>query len=103
MNSSIRQILMDDRVATFCKAHHIRQLSLFGSALSDEMTEDSDIDLLVEFEEGHIPSLLGIVRMERKLSTLLEGRKVDLRTPEDLSRYFRDEVVQNSVVIYAAA
>lgn len=103
MNSSIRQKLMDDRVAPFCKVHHIRQLSLFGSALSDEMTEDSDIDLLVEFEEGHIPSLLGIVRMERKLSTLLEGRKVDLRTPEDLSRYFRDEVVQNSVVIYAAA
>lgn len=103
MNSSIRQQLMDDRVATFCRVHHIRQLSLFGSVLRDEMEEDSDIDLLVEFEEGHIPSLLGIVRMERELSTLLGGRKVDLRTPEDLSKYFRDEVVRTSVVIYAAA
>jgi len=95
--------LKDDSVVTFCKVHNIRQLSLFGSALRDEMTEDSDIDLLVEFEEGHVPSLLGIVRMERELSTLLGGRKADLRTPEDLSKYFRDEVVRTSVVIYVAA
>jgi predicted nucleotidyltransferase len=94
---------MDDRVATFCRVHHIRQLSLFGSALRDEMTEDSDIDLLVEFEEGHVPGLFGIVRMERELSGLLDGMTIDLRTPGDLSRYFRDEVIKSSVVIYAAA
>ena len=103
MNSSIRQQLMDDRIAAFCRTHHIRQLSLFGSALKDEMTEDSDIDLLVEFEEGHVPGLFGIVRMERELSGLLDGMTIDLRTPGDLSRYFRDEVIKSSVVIYAAA
>ncbi len=103
MNSSIKRQLMDDRIVAFCKAHHIRQLSLFGSALRDEMKEDSDIDLLVEFEEGHLPSLFGIVRMERELSGLLGGRTIDLRTPGDLSRYFRDEVVSSSEVVYAAS
>ncbi len=71
--------------------------------MRDEMTEDSDIDLLVEFEEGHVPGLFGIVRMERELSGLLDGMTIDLRTPGDLSRYFRDEVIKSSVVIYAAA
>ena len=82
--------------------HHIRKLSLFGSVLTERFRPDSDIDILVEFEAGHTPSLFGIAGMEIELSELL-GRKVDLRTAEDLSRYFRDEVVALAVVISEAA
>ena len=59
------------------------------------------IDMLVEFEPGHMPGLLGMARLERELSHILGGRKVDLRTPEDLSRYFRDEVLREAEVQYA--
>jgi len=88
-------------IAEFCRRNHIRRLALFGSALHGDFGPESDIDLLVEFEPGHIPGLLGIARMERELSAILGGRKVDLRTPEDLSRYFRDEVLQEAEVQYA--
>ena len=80
------------KIADFCKAHHIRRLSLFGSVLRDDFRPDSDVDVLVEFEPAHIPGLLRMARIERELSTLLGGRKIDLRTPEDLSRYFRQEI-----------
>lgn len=84
----------------FCEANHIRRLSLFGSQLKGTAKRGSDVDLLVEFEPEHIPGLLGIAGMEIELSKLL-GRKVDLRTPQDLSRYFRDEVVRTAEVQYA--
>src|SRR5229473_6291543 len=89
------------KIADFCKAHHIRRLALFGSVLRDDFRPDSDIDVLVEFETTHIPGLLGVARMERELSTLLGGRKIDLRTPEDLSRYFRQQVLASAEVQYA--
>jgi len=76
-------------------------LALFGSALREDFSEESDIDVLVEFEPGHTPGLLGMARLERELSHILGGRKVDLRTPEDLSRYFRDEVLRKAEVQYA--
>jgi predicted nucleotidyltransferase len=57
--------------------------------------------MLVEFRPGETPSLFYLVRMERELSTLVGGRKVDLRTPQDLSRYFRDEVLSSATVEYA--
>jgi predicted nucleotidyltransferase len=82
----------------FCRRHHIRKLSLFGSFLRDDFTVESDIDVLVEFERGKTPGL-AIVRMEDELSHLL-GRVVDFRTPADLSRYFRDRVLQEAMVIY---
>ena len=85
----------------FCEKHHIRRLSLFGSQLKGTARPDSDIDLLVEFEPEHIPGLLDIVGMELELSQLLGGRKVDLRTAGDLSRYFRDEVIRTAQVQYA--
>jgi predicted nucleotidyltransferase len=88
-------------LARFCETHHIRRLSLFGSQLKGTARLDSDIDLLVEFEPEHIPSLFGIAGMEIELSELL-GKKVDLRTAGDLSRYFRDEVVRMAEVQYAA-
>ena len=86
-------------IARFCTQHNIRKLALFGSILTDRFRSDSDLDVLVEFEEGRVPGLLGLVRMERELSDLV-GRKVDLRTPGDLSRYFRDQVVAGALVQY---
>lgn len=84
----------------FCRRNHIRRLALFGSALHGNLREASDIDLLVEFEPDRVPGLLGITRLERELSYLFGGRRVDLRTPNDLSRYFRDEVMREAEVLY---
>jgi len=88
-------------LADFCRRNHIKKLSLFGSALHGGMQQGSDIDLLVEFEENYIPGFFALCRMENELSDLL-GRKVDLRTPQELSRYFRDEVVRTAEVQYEA-
>ncbi|MBN1250343.1 MAG: nucleotidyltransferase family protein [Anaerolineae bacterium] len=93
--------LPKERIAEFCKQRHIRRLAVFGSALRGDFRPDSDVDILVEFEQDHVPGLLGIARLERELSVILEGRDVDLRTPEDLSRYFRDTVVEEAEVQYA--
>ena len=84
----------------FCTQHGIRRLSVFGSALREDFGADSDIDVLVEFMPDRIPGLLGMAAIERALSNLLGGRTVDLRTAEDLSRYFRDKVLAASEVQY---
>lgn len=81
-----------EELAQFCQRHYIRKLSLFGSVLRDDFTPESDIDFLVEFEPGKTPGYFKIVSMEMELSELLEGRKIDLRTPNELSVYFRDRV-----------
>ena len=96
----VHQEIDRDQIASFCRSRHIRRLALFGSALRPDFGPDSDIDLLVDFEPGHIPGLFGMARIERELSPLLGGRRVDLRTPEDLSRYFRDQVLQEAQVQY---
>jgi predicted nucleotidyltransferase len=88
-------------LARFCERHHMRRLALFGSQLKGTARPDSDIDLLVEFEPGRVPGLLALASMEQELSELLGGRRVDLRTAEDLSRYFRDEVLRTAEVQYA--
>lgn len=90
-------------IAAFCRRHHIRRLSLFGSVLRDDLTPDSDIDVLVEFEPAHVPGFLRLARIERELTELLGGRRVDLRTPEDLSRYFRDEVLRTAELQYVSS
>jgi len=96
------RITVDRRcLAEFCRKHHIRHLALFGSALRDDFGPESDVDVLVEFEPSHTPGLFGIARLERELSTLFGGRKVDLRTPEDLSRYFREDVLREAEGQYA--
>ena len=87
-----------DVIATFCARHHIRRLALFGSVLRDDFSPDSDLDILVEFEEGHTPGL-AFFGMQEELSELL-GRNVDLNTPGFLSRYFRDEVMKEAIVAY---
>ena len=89
------------RVEAFCKRHHIRKLSLFGSALREDFGPESDVDVLVEFEPGHVPGFFRLFDMGEELSLLLGGRKVDLRTPEDLSKYFRNEVKERAEVYYA--
>jgi predicted nucleotidyltransferase len=88
-------------LAEFCRHHHILKLAFFGSVLRDDFGPDSDVDMLVEFEPGQEPGLLGLAKMERDLSSLIGNRKVDLRTSEDLSRYFRDEVVASAELQYA--
>jgi hypothetical protein len=88
-------------IAEFCRRHHIRKLAVFGSALHGDPRPDSDLDVLVEFEPGHVPGL-AFFAMEQELSELL-GRKVDLNTPQFLSPYFRDRVIQEAEVQYAAA
>ncbi len=95
------QIAVDkEEISAFCRQHHIRRLALFGSVLRADFRPDSDVDVLVEFEPGSVPGLFGIARMERELSGLLGGRKVDLRTPGDLSRYFRQSVLEEAEVQY---
>mgnify|MGYP001106933695 FL=1 len=90
-----------EQLAAFCRKHHLTKLALFGSVLTDRFGPDSDVDVLFEYDPEHVPTLFDVVRMERELSEIL-GRKADMRTPRDLSRYFRDEVVQNAVVQYVA-
>ncbi len=89
-----------DIIKTFCKKHHIRRFSIFGSALRQDFRSDSDIDILVEFHQDYIPGLIKLAGIEIELSNILE-RRVDLRTPEDLSRYFRQEVLNSAEIQYA--
>jgi len=92
----------EGRLRAFCLMHGIRRLRLFGSALRGELRADSDIDLLVEFQPGHTPGLLGIAALELELGEMF-GCSVDLRTLGDLSRYFRDEVSGQARTVYDAA
>ena len=93
---AFHEILPLRKITEVCKKHPIvAKLSLFGSALSGTLGQESDIDLLVEFEPGKTPSLFVLIDLEDELTTVL-GRKADLRTPEELSRYFRNEVVANA-------
>ena len=87
------------RLASFCRSRGIKRLAVFGSALRSDFGPDSDIDLLVEFEQGRTPGLLGIAGMELDLSHML-GRRVDLRTAGDVSRRFRQQVLNEAQVQY---
>lgn len=86
-------------IGKFCKKHHISFLALFGSILTKHFKQTSDIDILVKFEKKYIPHLFQFIDMESELSNLL-GRKVDLKTPGDLSPYFRDEVLAQAQQLY---
>ena len=88
-------------IEEFCSKHYIRKLSVFGSYLREDFGPDSDIDFLVEFEEGRTPGFFELADMEEELSDLLGGCQVDIRTPHELSRYFRDEVMAGAEVQYA--
>lgn len=90
-----------EQVTEFCRRHRIRKLALFGSVLRDDFGPESDVDVLVEFEAGVRVGLIRLAAMELELGEMI-GRTVDLRTPGDLSRYFRDEVLRGAEVQYAA-
>ena len=90
-----------DKIAEFCRRHHIRKLSLFGSVVREDFGPESDVDVLVEFEPGHTPGL-AFFAMQRELSELLD-RRVDLNTPECLSRYYRNEVLAEAEAQYVDA
>jgi predicted nucleotidyltransferase len=92
-------VIPEDKIAEFCQRHHIRKLSLFGSVLRDDFTPESDVDVLVEFEPGHVPGFITLAGIEIELSEIL-GRKADVRTPAELSRYFRQEVLDIAEVKY---
>jgi predicted nucleotidyltransferase len=89
-------------VAAFCRRHHITRLALFGSALRDDFQADSDVDVVVEFEPGHVPGLK-FVSMERELSGLFGGRRVDMVTPKFLNSRIRDHVLSSAEPLYVAA
>ena len=89
-------------LTAFCRENGIKKLAVFGSALKDDFGPDSDVDLLVEFEPQRVPGLLGIAELESGLARIFGGRRVDLRTPEDLSPHFRQEVVTRAEVHYPA-
>lgn len=91
------------QLAQVCRRYRIRRLSLFGSHLKGTARADSDVDLLAEFEVLARPTLLDLAAAEIDLSALLGGRKVDLRTPAELSRYFREEVLHEAQVQYVAS
>ena len=97
MNKDLVLPLQD--IVAFCQRHPIRRLSLFGSALRDDFTAESDVDFLVEFEPGAVITLLDMAGMEIDLTNIV-GRKADLRTSQDLSRYFRDRVVRIAELQY---
>jgi uncharacterized protein len=97
--SALPVAIPKDFLKTFCERNHIRKLSLFGSVLTPRFRPDSDVDVLVEFDPGHVPGLITLAGMEIELSQKL-GRKVDMPTPEDLSRYFRAEVLCSALPQY---
>ena len=91
--------LTKDQISNFCERNYIRKFALYGSILTDDFRADSDVDVLVEFEPDQPIGLMAVARIERELSELV-GRQVDLRTPQDLSKYFRDKVVSEAEVLY---
>lgn len=98
MNKNIKIDLPNEKIVQFCNRNHIRKLSMFGSALREDFRQDSDIDILVEFEPGHVPGL-AFFSMQDELSEII-GHNVDLNTPNFLSPYFRDEVLKEAEVLY---
>jgi len=95
-----KKILVDrDKIADYCQRHRIRKLALFGSVLREDFRPESDVDVLVEFEPGVPVGLIRLAGMELELSDIL-GHKADLRTPADLSRYFRQDVLQSAEMQY---
>lgn len=87
------------KIRQFCLKNHIRKLALFGSVLTDDFRKKSDVDILVEFDNKHIPGLIGISELECELEEIV-GRHVDLRTPKDLSPYFRNDVISQAYHVY---
>lgn len=93
-------VLNKEKIADFCERNHIRRLAIFGSALRGDFGPGSDVDVLVDFMPSHTPGFFRLFDMEEELSSLFGDHKVDMRTPQDLSRYFRNEVITKAEVQY---
>jgi uncharacterized protein len=91
----------ESEISDLCRRNGIRKLALFGSVLTNRFSDASDVDVLVEFQSQERVGFFRLADVEAELRRLLGGRKIDLHTPMDLSRHFRDEVVQNALVLYA--
>lgn len=91
-----------DVIAGFCRQHHVRRLSLFGSVLRDDFRPGSDVDVLVEFRPEDVPDFFDLIAMKEELVELL-GRNVDLKTPKSLSPYFRDRVLREALLLHVVA
>ncbi|MEA3402599.1 MAG: nucleotidyltransferase domain-containing protein [Armatimonadota bacterium] len=87
-------------IADFCRRNQIRKLAVFGSALREDFTADSDVDVIVWFEPEARVGFFELFDMEEELSRLLAGRKADMNTPKMLSKYFRDRVISEAEVLY---
>jgi predicted nucleotidyltransferase len=90
-----------DQIADFRRKHHLTKLALFGSMLTDRFGAESDVDVLFEYDLDNVPTLLHMVQKERELSEIV-GRKAQMRSPDALCHYFREQVVSAAVVQYAA-
>jgi uncharacterized protein len=97
---SLPIVVPQNELNQFCQDNFITKLSLFGSVLRDDFTSESDLDFLVEFADNYTPTFFKLVQMERELSKLFSGRKIDLRTPEELSPYFREKVMLEAIIQY---
>lgn len=105
MNSASLPPVLDisyDEIARYCARYHIQRMWLFGSILNEAFTDDSDVDVLVEFEDKHLPGWAFFGEMPQQLESLLR-RKIDLLTPDSLSRYMRDDVMREAVLIYGSS
>lgn len=89
----------EEALAKVCREHHVRRLDLFGSWAKGTSGEGSDVDLLVEFEPGHVPGLLGLLTLQEELGDLL-GQEVDLVSSGGLSPYMRDEILASRSPVY---
>ena len=90
-------------LADFCRRHHVRKLSLFGSLLRNDFGADSDVDVLIEFEPDAKVSFFKLYDLEQELSQFLGGRRVDINTPKSLSKHFRDQVLAEAEILYVQA
>lgn len=91
--------ISQNKICSFCKKHHVVFFAFFGSILTSQFSPSSDVDILVKFKKNRIPNLLELVDMESELSDII-GRNVDLKTPKDLSPYFRQQVLDTAKVVY---
>ena len=101
MSSTVKISLPKEKIQDFCRRHHIRKLAVFGSVLRDDFRSESDIDVLVEFDPNHTPGFIGLHEMERELSRLVGGRKIDLVTAKFLNPRIRERVLATAEVQYA--
>lgn len=93
--------LSKEKIADFCRRHHIRRLAFFGSVLREDFRPESDVDVLVDFDAQHVPGFIGLYAIETELSAILGGRKVDLVTPGFLNHRIRQRVLAEAEVAYA--